>query len=199
MKIVRWSLGLLLLMPAEYVSAQAPQAAPPTATVPTAASASGQATQDAKPKKARVWDNDNIPKAGDEISVVGEPASEQSASSATPAAGADAGDKKEEEKTREVPTTDVDARIASAKEKLESLKKDLDLQQRRLDLDSQMYYSKPDYATDTEGSEQLETEKDAIAAKQDEVDAAQKELDALQAEFGGSNGGSSANSGDDKK
>jgi hypothetical protein len=69
---------------------------------------------------------------------------------------------------------------------LDNLKKDMELAQRKYNLDSDTYYGKPDYATDREGAEQLKTEKDALAAKQDEVDAAQKELDQLQTEAGDS-------------
>jgi hypothetical protein len=82
--------------------------------------------------------------------------------------------------------TDKDARIEGAKQKLENLKKDMELAQRKYNLDSDTYYGKPDYATDREGAEQLKTEKDALTEKQDAVDAAQKELDQLQAEAGDS-------------
>jgi hypothetical protein len=197
MKTLRWSLGILLLIPVGYAPAQAQQAPPaPAAASPADAAAAAKTDSDLKPKKARVWDNDNIPKAGDEISVVGQPIPDQSSSTAAPAGDANSGgtpapgsdkdrdkDKKDEGARS---SSDKDSRLAAAKEKLDSLKKDLDLAQRRLTLDSQMYYSKPDYQTDPEGAEQLKTEKDAVAAKQDEVDAAQKELDALEAELGGS-------------
>ncbi|MGA8036314.1 MAG: hypothetical protein WA823_12235 [Candidatus Acidiferrales bacterium] len=197
MKTLRWSLGLLLLIPVGHASAQAQQAPPPTASSTAADAAAAKTDTVAKPKKARVWDNDNIPKAGDEISVVGQAIPDQSNSSAAPTADAGSGitpaaapgDKDKEKKDEgavEEGRTDKDARVAAAKEKLDSLKKDLDLAQRRLTLDSQMYYSKPDYQTDPEGAEQLKSEKDQVAAKQDEVDAAQKELDALEAELASS-------------
>ena len=76
-----------------------------------------------------------------------------------------------------------DLRLARAKEKVESLKKDLDLLQRKVDLDAQMYFSKPDYASDKAGAQNIQDERDAITAKQVDVDAAQKELDELQAEL----------------
>src|ERR1700753_3694821 len=69
MKPLRWSLGLLLLVPAVSLPVRAQQTAAPSSAMSPAADAT--ANTDAKPKKARVWDNDNIPKAGDEISVVG--------------------------------------------------------------------------------------------------------------------------------
>jgi hypothetical protein len=193
MKALRWSLGLLLLVPAVSMPARAQQAAAPSSA---ASPADAKSDQDAKPKKARVWDNDNIPKSGDEISVVGpaQPASGASAdanaaangangNAAAPAAGAAPAPASNGDGKRK---TDKDARIEAAKQKLDNLKKDMELAQRKYNLDSDTYYGKPDYATDREGAEQLKTEKDALAAKQDEVDAAQKELDQLQVEAGDS-------------
>ena len=192
MKALRWSLGLLLLVPAVSLPVRAQQtAAPSSATSP----ADATANSDAKPKKARVWDNDNIPKAGDEISVVGPAQAAPAASAdvnvaangaggnaAAPAAGAAPAS----DDSRGARKTDKDARIEAAKQKLENLKKDMELAQRKYNLDSDTYYGKPDYATDREGAEQLKTEKDALTEKQDAVDAAQKELDQLQAEAGDS-------------
>jgi hypothetical protein len=196
MKALRWSLGLLLLVPAVSLPAHAQQAAAPapsSATTP----ADSTANTDAKPKKARVWDNDNIPKSGDEISVVGpaQPAPDASAdanaaangaggNAAAPAAGAAPAANSDD--SRGVRKTDKDSRVEAAKQKLDSLKKDIDLAQRKLSLDSDTYYAKPDYATDHDGAEALKAEKDALTEKQDEVDAAQKELDQLMAELGDS-------------
>ncbi len=190
MKALRWSLGVLLLVPAVSVPVRAQQAAAPSQA---ASPADTTTNSDAKPKKARVWDNDNIPKAGDEISVVGpaQPAPDESAnatanggngSAAAPAAGAAPAGASDD--SHEARKTDKDARIEAAKQKLDSLKKDIELAQRKFNLDSDTYYGKPDYATDPEGAQALKSEKDALAEKQDEVDAAQKELDQLMAEAG---------------
>jgi hypothetical protein len=199
MKTLRWSLGLMLLMPLGAVSTQAQQDVPPPAAnqSPADAAAAAKADAAAKTKKARVWDNENIPKAGDEISVVGQPIPDQSSAASTsgsdgsangaPAApGASDKDKeKKEEAAIDGSKGEKDQRVAAAKEKLENLKRDLDLQSRKLTLDSETYFGKPDYKTDTEGAEQLQNEKDGIASKQAEVDAAQKELDDLVAQLGG--------------
>jgi hypothetical protein len=191
MKALRWSLGILLLVPTVSAPVRAQQAAAPA---PSSTMSPGDATAngDAKPKKARVWDNDNIPKAGDEISVVGpsQPASDASASSSSAAAanGATASGNAAataapaaNDGTRK---TDKDARVEAAKQKLDGLKKDVELALRKFNLDSDTYYGKPDYATDPEGAQALKSEKDALQEKQDEVDAAQKELDQLMAELG---------------
>jgi hypothetical protein len=195
MKTLRWSLGLLLLMPLGAVATQAQQDVPPAVPTqsPAAAAAEAKTASNGKAKAAHTWDNDNIPKAGDEISVVGQPVSDQSSASSNANGTANANgapatsddkDKKEEGKI-DASKGENDERVAAAKEKLASLKRDLDLQTRKLDLDSQMYYGKPDYKSDPSGAEQLQTEKDGIASKQAEVDAAQKELDDLLAQLGG--------------
>jgi hypothetical protein len=201
MKTLRWSLGLLLLLPLSAVATQAQQDVPPAAPTQSPAEAATAAKADAagKAKKAHVWDNDTIPKAGDEISVVGQPIPDQSSASnnsgsdananGTPAATDDKNKEKKEEAAIDASKGEKDERVAAAREKLNSLKRDLDLQSRKLDLDSQTYYGKPDYKTDPEGAEQLQTEKDAIASKQAEVDAAQKELDDLLAQLGGAPSG----------
>ena len=197
MKTLRWSFGLLLLLPLSAVATQAQQDVPPVAPTQSPAEAAAAAKADAagKAKKARVWDNDNIPKAGDEISVVGQSIPDQNSASnnsgsdasanGAPAAADDKSQEKKEEAAIDASKGDKDERVAAAREKLNSLKRDLDLQTRKLDLDSQTYYGKPDYKSDPEGAEQLQTEKDAIASKQAEVDEAQKELDDLLAQLGG--------------
>jgi hypothetical protein len=201
MKTLRWSLGLLLLLPLSAVATQAQQDVPPAVPTQSPADAAAAAKADAagKAKKAHVWDNDTIPKAGDEISVVGQPIPDQNSASnnsgsdasanGAPAAADDKSKEKKEEAAIDASKGEKDERVAAAREKLNSLKRDLDLQSRKLDLDSQTYYGKPDYKTDPEGAEQLQTEKDAIASKQAEVDAAQKELDDLLAQLGGAPSG----------
>jgi hypothetical protein len=200
MKTLRWTLGMMLLMPLSAVSTQAQQDVPPASPTQSPADAAAAAKADAagKTKKARVWDNENIPKAGDEISVVGQPVPDQSNSSsnsgsdansggapAPTSSGDDKGKEKKEEAKIDASKGEQDERVAAAREKLNSLKRDLDLQSRKLDLDSQTYFGKPDYKSDPGGAEQLQTEKDSIASKQAEVDAAQKELDDLLAQLGG--------------
>jgi hypothetical protein len=66
---------------------------------------------------------------------------------------------------------------------LATIKVDLDLLQRTYTLDSQMYYIKPDYASDTDGAAKLKDEQDQIAAKQQEMDDEQKKIDDLNAEL----------------
>ena len=186
-------LGILLVLPAGAVYAQsaAPSSAGQSTSDPLAAAA--KRAQDSKKdpsKTARVWDNDNIPKAGHEISVVG--SNEAAADGTNPAVSADA---------NAVATPDaaagganaagpapnqadldakIQAQITSAKENIASMKTDLDLMQRTLVLDSQMYYSKPDYSSDRGGARKLTDEQAKIADKQQAIDEAEKKLAELQ-------------------
>jgi hypothetical protein len=199
MKIAHWSLGILLVLPVGIAAGQA-QPAPQDSQAPAPApadslAAAAKAAREAKKdqaKPARVWNDDNVPKASDEISVVGQaPAADDSgnpaaatgdpANSTGAANGSDgsAGDKAERKHDR----AGLESSIANAKEKLGTIKVDIDLSQRTYTLDSQMYYIKPDYKSDTAGAAKLQDEQDHIAAKQQEMDEEQKKIDDLEVEL----------------
>ena len=196
MKIAHWSLGILLVMPMGIAAGQAQppaqdaQAPAPTDSLAAAAKQAREAKKD-QPKSARVWNDDTIPKSNAAISVVGQTPDDNAgaaaagdAAAAAPAAAANGsagagggaaaggGDRKA-----------LEGSIANAKEKLATIKVDLDLLQRTYTLDSQMYYIKPDYASDTDGATKLKDEQDQIAAKQQEMDDEQKKIDDLNAEL----------------
>jgi hypothetical protein len=196
MKIAHWGLGILLVMPMGIAvgqaqppsqDAQAPSPAP-TDSLAAAAKQAREAKKD-QPKPARVWNDDTIPKSNAAISVVGQTPDDNGAAAAAPGDAAAApppaaangagggaatggGDRKA-----------LEGSIANAKEKLATIKVDLDLLQRTYTLDSQMYYIKPDYASDTDGAAKLKDEQDQIAAKQQEMDDEQKKIDDLNAEL----------------
>jgi type I restriction-modification system DNA methylase subunit len=192
MKIAHWGLGILLFMPIGIVSGQAqpPQdaQAPPAAPADPLAAAAKQAREAKKDqaKPARVWDDDNVPKSNAAISVVGQTPDDNGGAAAAPGdaaaapaaasgsagAGGGAGSRAALERS-----------IANAKDKLATIKVDLDLLQRTYTLDSQMYYIKPDYASDTDGAAKLKDEQDQIAAKQQEMDEEQKKIDDMNAEL----------------
>jgi hypothetical protein len=192
MKIAHWSLGILLVMPMGIAAGQAQppsQEAPAPAPTDALAAAAKQAREAKKdqPKPARVWDDDTVPKSNNAISVVGQTPADDSdntaaatgeapnaAAGANGAAGAAAG---------AANRAALDTSIQNAKEKLATTKVDLDLLQRTYTLDSQMYYIKPDYASDTEGAAKLKDEQDQIAAKQQEMDEEQKKIDDMEAEL----------------
>jgi predicted RNase H-like nuclease (RuvC/YqgF family) len=137
-------------------------------------------------KPARVWDNDTVPKAGAQISVVGEAPAGADSSAASAAADSSANGAtaaKSPAKSGGEDNSALKSHIADAKEKLSTIKTDLDLLQRTNTLDSQMYYGKPDYSSDKEGAAKLKDEQDQIAAKQQEMDDQQKKIDELEAEL----------------
>ncbi|MFZ0637260.1 MAG: hypothetical protein WA755_12370 [Candidatus Acidiferrales bacterium] len=163
----------------------------------TARRAREQKKDQAKP--AHVWDNDNLPAVGT-VNVVGQSAEDSSAPAADasgtptpdktegaaganppPAEGADAGtgaDTKED--------THVQAAIQEAQEKIDDLKKDVDIAQRKYSLDSEMYYGKPDYTSDRAGKAALDSEMAGINDKKQQLAQAQQMLNELQAKLGAS-------------
>jgi hypothetical protein len=197
MKIAHWSLGILLVMPMGIAAGQAQppaqdaQAPAPTDSLAAAAKAAREAKKD-QPKPARVWNDDTIPKSNGAISVVGQTPATDDTNSAAAATGdaanaAAAGNGSAGAGGGAAAGADIrgalESSIQNAKEKLATIKVDLDLLQRTYTLDSQMYYIKPDYASDTEGAAKLKDEQDRIAAKQQEMDEQQKLIDDMEAEL----------------
>jgi hypothetical protein len=194
-------LGVLLVLPAGAVSAQSstPQSSAQAGSDPLAAAA--RRAQDSKKdqsKPAHVWDNDNIPKAGHEISVVGSndaaaPDGTNPVTAPEAAAGVAADGSAANANVTSAPADNahaqadhdakIQAQLSNAKENLASLKTDLDLMQRTLVLDSQMYYGKPDYSNDRSGAQKLADEQANIAAKQQAIDDAEKKIAELESQL----------------
>ena len=200
MKIAHWGLGILLVVPMSFAAGQAQppardsQAPAPAPAASDSLAAAAKAAREAKkdqPNPARVWNDDTIPKSNDAISVVGKTPGDDSANAATGAGDAPnaaaAADGSAGTGGGAAIVADVrgalETSIQNAKEKLATIKVDLDLLQRTYTLDSQMYYIKPDYASDTEGAAKLKDEQDRIAAKQQEMDAEQKMIDEMEADL----------------
>jgi type I restriction-modification system DNA methylase subunit len=186
MKIAHWGLGILLMMPMGIAvgQAQSPQDAQAPAPTDSLAAAAKQAREAKKDqaKPARVWDDDSVPKSNAAISVVGKtPDDSESAGSATAAANGSAGGGGAAGGAAN--RAALERSVANAKDKLATIKVDLDLLQRTYTLDSQMYYIKPDYASDADGAAKLKDEQDQIAAKQQEMDEEQKKIDDMNAEL----------------
>lgn len=192
MKIARWGLGILLVMPLSGWAGQqqSSQQAPADPVAEAARRAREQKKDEAK--TPHVWNNDDIPKTNG-VSVVGEtPAAGtgasagDAASSANPAAApavapngdsaAAPGQPAASEKTGAIA-----AELATAKEQLKSLQTDLDIAQRKYALDQQTYLSNPQHQDDVAGASQLKDEEDQIAAKQQEIADSQKKVDEIQA------------------
>ena len=196
MKIAHWSLGILLVLPMGIAAgqAQAPSQEAPAPAPSDPLAAAARAAREAKKdqtKPARVWNDDTIPKSNGAISVVGQtPADDadnagaatgdaaNATGAATGSAVAGGGGAVGAGNRGALGTS-----IQNAKDKLATIKVDLDLLQRTYTLDSQMYYVKPDFASDTAGAAKLKEEQDQITAKQQEMDEQQKKIDDLEAEL----------------
>jgi hypothetical protein len=192
MRISRWALLILLAAPLGALSARPQQEqTPPPPSQPqqqdSLAAAARRAREQKKeePKPKKVWDNDSIPELGS-ASVVGN----QNNSSATAddsantraQQGQSAAGAQQDNSAKKA--QDNSAAIDAAKANLENLKSELDILQRKLALDQQSYYGKPDYSSDKAGASALQDEQSQVDAKQQEVDDAQKKFDGLQSQSG---------------
>ena len=100
------------------------------------------------PKAAKVFTNDNIPKAGAEVSVVGSgaaPAAE-GAAAAGEKAGAKKGAEGEEPADPSKDEAGWRAKFADMRSKIAQAEKELDILQRELNLMQQQHYSDPNKA-----------------------------------------------------
>lgn len=182
MRIAKWGLAILLASLVGIAEArQQTQEQAEDSLAAAARRAREQKKDHVKPTK--VWDNDNIPTSVTSLSIVGNapPAAENSANQpanvpggsaaagAANNAGADAGKK-----------SAIDAELAAAKERLQTLQNDLDIAQRKLALDRQMYNAKPDYSADKAGAASLQEEQSQVEAKQQELADAKKKVADLE-------------------
>jgi hypothetical protein len=72
-----------------------------------------------------------------------------------------------------------DPEIATLKERIAQVQKDLDLLQRGFSLDQDSFYSQPDYSRDTAGKAKLDAERQRLNEKQKELDELKTRLAAL--------------------
>jgi len=195
MRIACSGLLVLLTLPVGMASAQQQPQQQTDSIADAARRSREQKKEQAKP--AKVWDNDTMPRKPGGVNVVGQsaPSSTPPAANAQAAGGApEAGAAKSSEKSAK-DVKALQASIAAAKEQLQSVKTELDILQRKYNLDSQMYYGKPNYAADADGAAKLADEKSQIDAKQQEVDAAQKKVSQLEEELKNSGAGGDTSGG----
>jgi hypothetical protein len=187
MKIARWSIGLLLVLPLGLSAAQQgdqQSTQQPAANSVVEASRRAREQKKDQAKAVHVWNDDNLPKAA-EVSVVGQsPVADNSSGSATGASGGASLAAAPAPSATDLAAVTVE--LATAKERLQSIQKDLDILQRKYNLDEQTYLSKPEYKNDREGAAQLKSEENQIAALQAEIVEAQKKVDLLQSKLSGS-------------
>ena len=187
MKIARWSIGLLLVLPLGLSAAQQGDQQPtPQPAANSLAEASRHAREQKKDqaKAVHVWNDDNLPKAA-EVSVVGQtPVADNPSGSAAAVSGGATPVATPAPSAADLAA--VTAELTTAKEHLQSIQKDLDILQRKYGLDEQTYLSKPEYKNDREGAAQLKGEENQIAALQAEIVEAQKKVDLLQSKLSNS-------------
>ncbi len=185
MKYAHWGLLILLLTPAGAAVAQQQTTQTQDPVAEAARRARGQKQQQAKATK--VWNNDNIPKSPDGLSVIGPSSPESQAPSVDSSANAPktpaSGDEKKAAPAAAAQKSAIESDLAAAKEQLQTLQNDLDILQRKYTLDQQMFYGKPNYAADKAGAASLQDEQDQIDAKQQEMIAAQQKIADLQAKL----------------
>lgn len=133
-----------------------------------------------QPRAARVWDNDNIPKRPDEITVLNDNTLTDASTSSQATAGKPADSAKDSSSSKQA---GLESDLAMAKEALQTLQNDLDIMKRKFALDQQSYYGKPNYATDKDDFAALSQEQDQIDAKQMEMEASQQKIAGLQAQL----------------
>jgi hypothetical protein len=195
MRIAKWGLAILL---ASLVGTADGQQQTQEQAENSIAAAARRARENKKEhaKPTKVWDNDNIPTSAASLSVVGnappadnsanQPANVPPGSAAPGAANSASADASKK--------SAVEADLAAAKERLQTLQNDLDIAQRKITLDRQVYYSKPDYAADKAGAATLEDEQSQLEAKRQEVADAKKRVADLEEKLNsaGQSGTSSA-------
>ncbi len=175
-------LGLILVLPAA-VAAQK-QAPDKNQELLEAARKAREAKQNA-PKAKYVFTNDNIPKSGGGVSVLGStpPAPAAAPSKAAGAAAAAASEEKSEEDKRKE-EADWRKKFADARARLATAEKELDILQRELNLNQQQYYSDPNVAMREQYSRSdINKGKAAIDAKKIEIEQLKKAIDTLEDEL----------------
>jgi hypothetical protein len=180
MRIAQYAVIALLACPAgvAYGQQQTSQTSQPAAKQDPLVEAARQAQErkrdQAKPVK--VWDNDNIPSKPGDVSVIGEtPAPSSDASAATDSTAA------APVQAKPAPTrAEIESSVRDARQRLLTMKTDLDILQRTYDLDLQMYMSKPDYASDKEGAAKMADEKAQVDAKRQEIADLEKKIQEME-------------------
>ncbi len=198
MKIAPWVLIASLIFPLQIAVAGAQQSDPTDAQQGDPLAAAARKTQEQKKtesKPAKVWDNDHMPTGT--INVIGQtpaPASDQDANAAAtvPPTGGTADQSKSAAPTsanaatlRKEQRAALQANLESAKQQVESLKTELDISQRKYDLDRQSFTTaKAGLTRQTKRAAQRWTMRRRNSeAKLQELSDAQKHVDDLQAQI----------------
>jgi len=133
----------------------------------------------AAPKATKVWTNENLPTSAP-LSVVGKTAPAGASAPAEPAQASKGTGKPQSAAELRSRLADLQAQLKDAKEKLHSVRVDLNIAQREYKLDSDQFYSSPDYNSNRQGKAKLDADQSRIRDKQSLVDEEQQKVDELQ-------------------
>jgi hypothetical protein len=175
-------LGLMIGPTSGMAAAQQQQAQVQQSQSVAEAARKAKEQQKNAPKATTVWTNDSIGNVQGTINVVGKPSAPQAAPTL---AGAQPGATGVSTavvapEVSEADRAKLQGELDDAKKALAGVKTDLDIAQRKYDLDSAQYYGTPNYAANQQGQVTLNNEKTDIASKKQSVDAAQKKVDDLE-------------------
>ncbi len=133
-------------------------------------------------KPAKVVNNDDIDakKTKGGVDVGSAPRSDSQPPNSGEVAAAEAADQAATAPAKPTGKSPEEREIAQLKNKIEPLAKQLDLMRRELALDKDTFYSKTDFARDTEGKAKLDAQQQAIDEKQPELDALNARLAELE-------------------
>jgi hypothetical protein len=181
MRIARWAFTAFLITPLiaplATVSARAQEQKDDSLAAAARRTQEKKAQQADSTKPAKVWDNDNLPDKPGAINVVGPDQSAAPAANNAANQPADATTANPEDKSA------IQGDLLSAKARIEELKADLDVMQRKYAMDQSTYYGKTNYAADKSATAALASEKADVDAKQDEVAKAEKQVAELQSKL----------------
>ena len=146
-----------------------------------------RAQKDAAKKPATVITDDTLPRTNANVepkpAADGTAAGTASSQATAPAQAPAAGDSGQPGQAAEGPSAADDAqkkaKITELKQAIADKQSNVDLQKRLFGLDSDAYYSKPDFAKDTAGKSKLDEEQAEIAQLESQLKALQEQLKAL--------------------
>jgi hypothetical protein len=186
-KMARWALILLAAVATAGLASARPQAAvkPQQTETPAEAARKAKEQKKAEPTSERVWDNDNISLPAGGVEVIGPDANAQ----ATDANGAESPSDQTAANSATAPALSPDElahlqqAIKESQDKIEDLKKDVDLADRKYVLDAAMFYGKPNFSADKDGQKAINREKSGVDDKKQQLKFAQQMLAELQAKL----------------
>lgn len=145
----------------------------------------------AKPTKVITDDTLDVKKQDVQSAVAEEPKIAGAPEAVNQSANGTANPAASDAKTQAANDEKLKKEIAAVKDRLKDALGDLDLLQRENRLDQDIYYSKPNFASDTAGKQKLDDEQQKMSDKRQEIDRLKAKLADLQKSLGESSSPSS--------